>query len=199
MTRSSKVYHTANFLEDVHQWQTDIVPVAGVIVPSSHPLVKPHIVPPGTLQWKKRWCQLHVPFAVDYVSSGCSRDFFDWDLQGWSWQCLTLSFCSFTSLIPGAGMWVCWNSGRWCCAARLCKAHTSVNNIEPWHSLTARLQSRLWPALTTYRPEAAFVLWPDSVACFLFIVCIWKVGICNITYFLCYVPPLLHNKTMQHI
>ena len=28
---------------------------------------------------------------------------------------------------------------------------------------------------------------------------IWKVGICYITYILCYVPPLLHNKTMQHI
>ena len=28
---------------------------------------------------------------------------------------------------------------------------------------------------------------------------IWKVGICYITYILCYVPPLLRNKTMQHL
>ena len=28
---------------------------------------------------------------------------------------------------------------------------------------------------------------------------IWKVGICYITHILCYVPPLLCNKTMQHI
>ena len=28
---------------------------------------------------------------------------------------------------------------------------------------------------------------------------IWKVGICYITYILCHVPPLLHNKTMQSI
>ena len=30
-------------------------------------------------------------------------------------------------------------------------------------------------------------------------ICIWKVGIWYITYILCYVPPLLRNKTMQHI
>ena len=28
---------------------------------------------------------------------------------------------------------------------------------------------------------------------------IWKVGICYITYISCYVPPLLRNKTIQHI
>ena len=28
---------------------------------------------------------------------------------------------------------------------------------------------------------------------------IWKVGICYITYISSYVPPLLRNKTMQHI
>ena len=175
LTRSSKVYHAANFLEGAHQWQTDIVPVAGVLCSLHtsfgettdstpwHPSVKQEMVP-----------TTYVPFAVDCLSSGCSRDFFDCDLQGWSWQCLTLGFCSFqvTSQIPGAGiisgMWVCWNLGRWRCAARLCKEHTSVTDLEPWHSLTARLQSRLWPALTMYRAEAS--LWRGSVACNLFIV-----------------------------
>ena len=28
---------------------------------------------------------------------------------------------------------------------------------------------------------------------------IWKVGICYVTYILCYIPPLLCDKTMQHI
>ena len=69
--------------------------------PSLHPLVKPPIVLAGVLRWNS---------ASSSRCSSCCRFLVGLDLQGWSW-CLNLTG------LPGAGMWVCWDWGRWGCSA----------------------------------------------------------------------------------
>ena len=86
-----------------------------------HPSVKPPIVPAA----------LHVPCTADSLSRS----------KGHYW--LRLARLKMT-VGSDTGMWVCWDRGRQCCAARLCKAHASVGNIEPgpWQSSMERLLNR---------------------------------------------------------
>ena len=86
-SRSSKVYHAANFHEGAYQCQSDLVPMPGVLCSLLvsfqvgkttdsapwHPLVKPPTV----------LAALHVSYAIGSLS--CSRDIIGWGLEGWSW------------------------------------------------------------------------------------------------------------------
>ena len=117
-----KLKNLSCFLESAHwhQCQSDIVSVAGVLCSllaslgettnlvqsaSWSPQVKPMMVLEA----------LPVPYAIN--SCFYSRDIIGWDLQawGWSWHLVLL-------VLPGAGMWVCWDWGHWWCTVKTARS-----------------------------------------------------------------------------
>ena len=107
------------FLEGAHQCQIDIVLMACVLCS----LLASFCASETTDSANCPICPLHRIFLV------C------WDLQGWSsWLVLLV--------LPGAGWGHCAKVGDFALlssSARMCKAHTSSDNIQPWQSSTARL------------------------------------------------------------
>ena len=122
-SRSPKVYHALNFIEGAHPCQSDSVPGAGALFSSWHPSVSYQQCPLAS--FGENTDSASGPICS--LCLLCSRGIIGWDLQGWSWR---LAFV----VLPGAeiedvGFALPWQ----------CKAHASVNNIEPWESSTARL------------------------------------------------------------